>query len=140
MPVLPITDAAYAERMLRAALGGEPQLSEEQIADLMVNATSIATVDGLIVSQFTERDLNRSASVGWQWKAAITANQYDLGGGAGKTLDRSEWHKHCIQQSVWFADGTYSVLGGSNVAGGSSRKGGIGVIGLTSSFAREGDY
>lgn len=130
-----ITDEAYAERMLRAALGGEPELSEERIEDLMTLATSIATVDGEIVSLFTEQDLNRAASRGWQDKAALTANQYDLGGGQGKTLDRSQWHKHCMQQAAWYADGTFSVLGGGGAVAGGTKPSGIGVIGLTSPLA-----
>ena len=131
----PITDEAFARRMLEAALGGEPQLTAERIDDLMILAVSL---DETFQPVYTEGNLNRAASRGWQDKAALTADQYDLGGGAGKTLDRSQWHKHCMQMAAWYADGTFSVLGGGgNVAGGSSRKGGIGVIGLTSSFARE---
>lgn len=120
----PLTDAAYAERMLRSALGGEPQLSDEQIADLMLRATSLGPG---AVSQYTERDLNRAASLGWQWKASLTADQYDLGGGPGKTLDRSQWFAHCMAMTVGYADGTFSVLGSPNVATGTPGRG-IGVI------------
>lgn len=131
-----ITDAAYAERMLRAALGGEPQLDEERFADLLLLATTVEVVDGVITSLFTEENLNRAASRGWQDKAALTAKQYDLGGGPGKTLDRSQWHQHCMQQAAWYADGTYSVLGSSGVAG-SSRRSGIGVITVGSSLSQD---
>lgn len=131
----PITDEAFARRMLEAALGGEPQLASERIDDLMILAVSLD--DETFEAVYTEANLNRAASRGWQDKAALTADQYDLGGGAGKTLDRSQWHKHCMQMAAWYADGTFSVLGGGgSVAGGTSAKG-IGVIGLTSSFARE---
>ena len=128
----PITDEAFARRMLEAALGGEPELTEERIDDLMILAVSL---DEAFQPVYTEGNLNRAASRGWQDKAALTAKQFDVGG--AKTADRSQWHKHCMQQAAWYADGTFSVLGGGgNVAGGTSAKG-IGVIGLTSSFARE---
>lgn len=130
-----ITDEAYAERMLRGALGGQPELSDPQIADLMTLATS-QPEDGADV--FTEYDLNRASSLGWQWKSGIVTNQYDLGGGTGKTLDRSQWFNHCMRMAAGYADGTYSVLGAPGVAGG-KRKGGIGVIGLTSSIARDSE-
>ena len=130
-----ITDEAFARRMLEAALGGEPQLTAERIDDLMILAVSLNEVFEAV---YTEGNLNRAASRGWQDKVALTADQYDIGGGAGKTLDRSQWQAHCYRMAAAYADGTFSVLGGGgNVAGGTSRKGGIGVIGLTSSFARE---
>ncbi len=119
-----LTDAAFAERMLRAALGGEPVLSEERIADLLTLATSY---DADLFPQFTVQDLNRAASRGWQDKAALTADQYDIGGGAGKTLDRSQWFDHCMAMAAGYALDTYSVLG---VTGGSKR--GIGTIGFVS--------
>lgn len=131
-----VTDAEYAERMLRAALGGEPQISDDQIADLMVLATTVEVMDAVIVSKFTEHNLSRAASLGWQWKSGITANQYDLGGGPGKTLDRSQWFDHCMRMAAGFADGTFSVLGsGGNVAG--SGKSGIGVITVGSSLSQD---
>lgn len=132
----PITDEAFARRMLEAALGGEPQLTAERIDDLMVLAVSLD--DETLEAVYTEANLNRAASRGWQDKSSLVADQYDIGGGGGKTLDRSQWFNHCMRMAAGYADGTFSVLGGGgNVAGGTSRKGGIGVIGLTSSFARE---
>lgn len=131
-----ITDPDYAERMLRAAIGGEPELSDNHMADLMALATSKSEDDEDI---FTELDLNRAASLGWQWKSGLTANQYDLGGGQGKTLDRSQWFNHCMRLAAGFADGTFSVLGSHTVAGSPSPKG-IGVIGLTTSLGRGVDY
>lgn len=136
--VSPITDEEFARRMLESALGGEPQLTEGRIDDLMILAVSLEVIDGSLESVYTEANLNRAASRGWQDKAALTAKQFDVGG--SKTADRSQWHKHCMQQAAWYADGTFSVLGGGgNVAGG-TRRSGIGVISLTSSMAMEGDY
>ena len=132
-----ITDELFARRMLEAALGGEPALTEERVDDLMILAVSL---DEKFVPVYTEANLNRAASLAWQQKAALTADQYDLGGGAGKTLDRSQWFDHCMRMAAGYADGTFSVLGGGgNVAGGSSPKG-IGVISLTSSLSREVEY
>lgn len=130
-----ITDEALARRMLVAALGGEPQLTAERIDDLMVLAVSLD--EETFEAVYTEANLNRAASRGWQDKVALTAKQYDVGGGQGKTLDRSQWQDHCWRMAGAYASGVFSVLGGGgNVAGGSSRSG-VGVIGLTSSLARE---
>ena len=132
-----ITDELFARRMLEAALGGEPALTEERVDDLMILAVSL---DETFVPVYTEANLNRAASLAWQQKAALTADQYDLGGGAGKTLDRSQWFDHCMRMAAGYADGTFSVLGGGgNVAGSTSPKG-IGVISLTSSLSREVEY
>ena len=135
--VSPITDEAFARRMLEAALGGEPALTEERIDDLMILAVSL---DETFQAVYTEGNLNRAASRGWQDKSSLVADQYDIGGGGGKTLDRSQWFNHCMRMAAGYADGTFSVLGGGgNVAGG-TRRSGIGVISLTSSMALEGDY
>lgn len=133
--VAPITDADYAERLVLFALAGEPSLTPEQIADLMKVAAS-EDEDGNTV--YAELGLNRAVSLGWQNRASIAADQYDLGGGTGKTLDRSQWFDHCMRMAAGYADGTFSVLGAPGVAGG-KRKGGIGVIGLTSSLTRDSE-
>lgn len=131
-----VTDGEYARRMLEAALGGEPALSEERMDDLFLLAT---TLDEQAQSIWTEETLNRAASRGWQDKAALTADQYDLGGGPGKTLDRSQWFSHCMRMAAGYADGTFSVLGGGGSVAGSDTKSpkGMGIVGLTSSLVRE---
>lgn len=127
----PVTDAVLARRLLDAALGGLPALEPERMDDLMLLATSLDESGSV---QYTERDLNRAASLGWQWKAGLTANQYDLGGGSGKTLDRSQWFDHCMRMAAGYADGAFSVMGSPNASDG-TRRSGIGVIAVGSSLA-----
>ena len=107
-----VTDAEYAERMLRTALGGEPQISDDQIADLMVLATTVEVIEGVIVSKYTEHGLSRAASLG------------------------SQWFDHCMRMAAGFADGTFSVLGGGGNSAGSG-KSGIGVITVGSSLSQD---
>lgn len=118
-----ITDPATAERLLRNALGGKPELTAEQVADLMTIAAS--DVDGETV--YTGPGLNKAAALGWSWKSALQASQYDLGGGQGRTLDRSQWFAHCEHMRSLYASGAASVIG-DDVA---PRRSGIGSIGLT---------
>lgn len=118
----PIIDAAYAERLLRNALGGNPELSEEQFADLLQIA---ADEDSIGEVFYDGPGLNRAAATGWSWKMSLQAEKYDLGGGQGRTLDRSQWFAHCEHMRGMYASGAASVIGGS------TRRSGIGSIGLT---------
>jgi len=115
-----VTDAAFARRRLEAALAmnTNPTLSPAQVDDLMVIAET-NDVDGNTV--YTSASLNQAASAGWADKAGLTSDQYDLGGGTGKTLTRSDWHRHCSQMADDYATGRKGVLG-------SRGRGGIGVI------------
>jgi hypothetical protein len=117
-----IDDAALARRLLEAAVAmtTKPALSAAQVDDLMVVAASL---DADLNTVYVDTGLNRAASLGWAWKAGLTSDQYDLGGGPGKTLTRSQWFDHCTQMSRSYASGTLGVLGGR-------RSGGIGVISL----------
>lgn len=133
----PITDATLAEALVTFALAGNPAPTTPELANLMTLAASLDE-DGNTI--YTEMGLNRAVSLGWQNRASIAADQYDLGGGGGKSLDRSQWFDHCMRMAAGFADGTFSVLGSPNASDGKRRRG-MGVIGLTSSMASEGtDY
>lgn len=119
-----IDDAALARRLLEAAVAmtTNPALSATQVDDLMVIAASL---DDDLNTVYTSGDLNRAASLGWSWKAGLISDQYDIGGGTGKTLTRSQWFDHCQRMSDLYRTGAMGVLGGR-------RTGGIGSIGLVS--------
>ena len=78
-----IIDAAKARRLLENALAGTPQLTEQQFDDLLSLAEVTKFVDEAPVIIYTDVSLNRSASVGWGWKSALTADKYEIGGGCG---------------------------------------------------------
>lgn len=125
-----LTDAALARRLLERAIANTtaPALDAATVDDLLMLAAS-TDAEGNTV--YTDADLDRAAALGWQMKAGLTSNQYDLGGGAGVTLDRSQWFAHCVQMSERYASGAMSVLGAR------LRRGGIGSIGLVTPATAE---
>lgn len=129
-----LTDAALARRFLERAIAHQtnPALDTATVDDLMTLATSL-DADG-VTPIFTAADLNRAASMAWQTKAGLTSDQYDLGGGPGKTLTRSQWFDHCMQMSAAYAAGAMNVLGGTGTA-----KRGIGSVSLVSPLYTESE-
>ncbi len=129
-------DPGFARRMLERAIAHQtkPTLDTAAVDDLMAIAVTSGT--GGDPDVYTGVGLNRAASIGWQWKSAIVSDQYDLGGGAGKTLDRSQWYSHCMRMAADFAAGAKGVLDGG--AAGNVRRSGIGSIGMVSSTAVAG--
>lgn len=125
-----ITDRDRAERLLSNALGGKPELSAAQMADLLDLARDPEAEDG--EDQWSAARLNSAVVTGWGWKAALTAPQYDLGAGSGKTLDRSQWFDHCHRMAAAYASGQLSV------AGGRVRRGGLRSIQVFGSAGRNG--
>lgn len=130
------TDPVFARRMLERAIAHQtkPTLDTAAVTDLMAIAVTTGTGGGPNV--YTGVGLNKAASIGWQWKSALTSDQYDLGGGAGKTLDRSQWFAHCMAMAASYAQGAQGVLDGG--ASGNVRRSGIDSIGLVSSTAVAG--
>lgn len=120
-----ISDPELAARLLGYALGGRPALPESQMTDLVDLAKT--TIDGEEV--YTRSRLNEAAALGWSWKAALTADQYDVAGGNGKSLTRSQWWDHCRRMGDAYVTGTMDVIAGSN------RGAGIGSLGLTTETA-----
>ena len=119
-----------AERLLRSALGGEPELSAGQIADLMLLAQDTEFDEHNVPTVvYPRQGLQRAASLGWQWKAGLVSDKYDIGGGPGKTLDESQWFDHCMRMAAAYATGAMDVLG--NV----QRPQGIASIGLTTGLS-----
>lgn len=130
-----ITDPAKARRLLENALGGQPQLTAEQFDDLISLAEVTRFVDGVPAIFYTDVSLNKAASAGWGWKSALTADKYDLGGGAGRSLSEQQWWDHCQQMATKYGTGILSVTGGGLVA--TQRPRGIRSIGMVSSAAVE---
>lgn len=126
-----ITDADLALRLLERAIatGSRPALDSDAVADLLTLAAS-TDADGATV--YTDAGLDRAAATGWAWKAGLTADQYDLGGGAGVTLDRSQWQAACERMAARYASGQMSVVGAR------AGRGGVGVITLASPVGAEG--
>lgn len=110
-----------ARKLLERAVGmtGKPVLATADI-DLLLE---LAVSDGV----YTSQALNRAASTGWDWKSALTADQYDLGGGSGKYLTRNQWFQQCMAMSEAYRNGSKTVDG----IPGTNRPRGFGVIAIT---------
>lgn len=140
MTVAPITDATFARELLENAISPSttPTLTTAQVDALMDN---VAVSDNDGTPQYTASDLNRAASLGWQWKAAVASAQFDAGVGTGKTFTLSQLYDHCMQQSALYGSGQLSVVGSVDVDDGTGKPGtytSIGRIGLTSVMNTKG--
>ena len=136
MSVSPITDATFARQLLDNAISPTtlPVLTTEQVDALMENV-AVSLADDGVTPQYTAADLNRAASLGWQWKAAAASAQFDAGVGPGKSFTLSQLYDHCMQQSALYGSGQLSVVGSVDVDDGTGKPGTytrIGSIGLTS--------
>ena len=110
------TDAPFAQRMLERAIAqdAKPALDATAMDDLMEVAFQQSGGDGT----YTAAGLNAAASLGWRWKAGLTADQYDqLGAGGGKYLKREDWTARCHTLADMYASGQASVLDGGTGAG-----------------------
>ena len=119
------TDALTARYLLEQALAmtTKPTLTSVQVDALMTLASSTDADTGGTVYEATA--LDAAAAKGWEWKQGMVSDQYDLGGGPGRTLTRSQWFAHCDAMATSYASGRKSV------AGIPRRGGGIGTITLT---------
>lgn len=116
-----LTDEALARRMLERAIANttNPALDARAVNDLMTMAASTVTnADGSTSTVYTEAKLNGAAATGWDWKAGLTSDQYDLGGGSGVTLTRSQWQETCEKRAERFRTGLSSVLAESKTGRG----------------------
>lgn len=123
MAIAPITDPVLAASLLASALGGRPELTPDQLAQLLALAST--TDSETEVVSWERRGMNRAAAIGWNWKSALLADQYDLAGGGGTSLTRSQWFDHCAKMGRAYGSGSMDVLEGSG--------GAIGAFGITSS-------
>src|SRR5690606_1525877 len=112
-----ITSLSDARALLERAIASSssPALDESDV-DLLLRLAESQDELGEVV--YPVDKLNARAATGWAWKAGLTAESYDMGGGAGVTLSESQWHKHCRDMAQAYRDGTYSVTGGSVVDSG----------------------
>ncbi len=125
------TNALTARALLEdaLALGTSPSLSPAQVNRAFDLASSLNDVGEVI---YVSAALNRAAAWGWNLKAGMTTNQYDLGGQGGSSLTRSQWHDHCVRMANAYGAGVMSVTGAS------TGRSGIGSIGLTTELS--GNY
>ncbi len=124
------SDAVTARALLEdaLALGTSPTLSPAQVNRAFDLASSLNDVGEVI---YVSAALNRAAAWGWNLKAGMTTNQYDLGGQGGSSLTRSQWHDHCLRMANAYGAGVMSVTGSS------TGRSGIGSIGLTTELSRD---
>ncbi len=121
-----VTARALLEDAL--ALGTSPTLSSAQVNRAFDLASSLNDVGEVI---YVSAALNRAAAWGWNLKAGMTTDQYDLGGQGGSSLTRSQWHDHCVRMANAYGAGVMSVTGAS------TGRSGIGSIGLTTELSRD---
>ncbi|MEJ7901902.1 MAG: hypothetical protein WKF63_08630 [Thermomicrobiales bacterium] len=124
------TDAVTARALLEdaLALGANPTLTTVQVNRAFALASSLNAVGEVI---YVSADLNRAAAWGWNLKAGMTTDQYDLGGQGGSSLTRSQWHDHCVRMANAYGAGVMSVTGAS------TGRSGIGSFGLTTELSRD---
>ena len=122
-------DAITARQLLDRAAGAttKPALGEPDMLLLMSMAESEA--DGV----YTSAGLNKAAALAWTWKRNMITDQYDIGGGNGKYLTRSQWVEHCTQAAESYRNGSMTVDG--EPAGMGPR--GFGVIAIQGQLAGE---
>lgn len=100
-------DPILARRLLDQALAGNPTLTVAQVDDLFAFT---ATVDADGTTVYTGTLLNAAAASGWDQKANLTADQYEVGVGSGKTFKRSEWRNYCRARAFDYRAGSAQVL------------------------------
>ena len=110
------TDAVTARGLLEDALAltSSPALTTVQVDRLFALAAEI----GDSGTTYPVDALQRAVVQGWQIKAGLTADRYDLGGGTGKTLDESQWFDHCLRMASAYATGVMHVTGATRARGG----------------------
>lgn len=126
----PLTSEADARTFLERAVAHTtvPVLSPDEVDDLVRLA---GTLTDDLTMEYSGVDLNRAASLGWQWKAGKVASDFTVSLTDGMKFNRAEVYEHCMVMSADFALGRKSVLGTS--LPGRSRSG-IGSVTLVSTM------
>jgi len=127
-----LTDETTARGLLERALAMDtkPTLAVSDV-DLLFQ---LATTEIDALPTWTATDLNRVAAIGWNWKAGLTSDKFDLGGGGGKYLKQGDWHTHCREMANAYATGQMGVLDGGTGSGGSGIES-VAVISSTAAYA-----
>jgi hypothetical protein len=125
----PLTSASEARYLLEQATAAAvlPGLTSTEISALLDMAASLTT-DTPPATVYTGRDLNRTASLGWQWKANKVSGDFTISLEGGMRFSREQVYAHCVDRAAAFAVGTANVL----TSGGGRM--GITSIGLTTSL------
>lgn len=128
----PVTVEATARTLLERAVAWDsaPELTSDEIDDLLILAESVDDDDATV---YAGNDLNRAASVGWQWKAGKVAGYFTTALPEGMKFNREQVYEHCLTQSAGYAIGSLSVLGTSL----SGNRAGIRSIGLMTSTSAD---
>ena len=110
MAITAVAAEARLRRMVAAAT--RPQLTDEEITDLLViaeRADSLGTfsTDPEWVNTY---DLNAAAAEGWRWKAAKVSGDYDAGQDGGQ-YSRSQVHTHCLKMAAYYETHTGELVG-----------------------------
>jgi hypothetical protein len=108
----PLTDATLARTLLERATAwnSDPVLTTQEVTDLLGLASSVDDDDATV---YAGTDLNRAASLGWQWKAGKVASYMTTALPEGMKFNREQIYEHCMTQSAMYAVGSLSVLGTS---------------------------
>ena len=103
-----LTARDFLERAL--AMNTKPTLASGDV-DLLIDIARTVVDD---IPTWTGPDLNKAAAIGWTWKAGLTSDRYDLGGGGGKYLKQGDWHRQCREMADLYASGQRGVIDGGS--------------------------
>jgi hypothetical protein len=129
----PLTDATQARTLLEQATAwdSDPVLTSTEVDDLMDLAASENDDSDTV---YTGADLNRAASLGWQWKAGKVAGYFTTALPDGMKFNREQVYEHCMTMAANYASGILSVIG-TGLPG--RRTSGIASVGLMTSTSAD---
>ena len=129
----PLTSEAQARTLLEQATAwnNAPELTEAEVDDLMDLAASENDAEETV---YTGTDLNRAASLGWQWKAGKVAGYFTTALPEGMKFNREQVYEHCMTMAANYATGALSVIG-TSLPG--RRQSGIVSVGLMTSTSAD---
>ncbi len=125
----PLTDATLARTLLEKATAYDsaPVLTAAEVTTLLAQASSLNDAGATV---YSGANLNRAASIGWQWKAGKVAGYMTTALPDGMKFNREQVYEHCLTMATRYGTGELSVIG-TSLAG---RRAGVGVVGLISTM------